>query len=84
MKRRFYTNNDASIFLAQLYIMSEKVGYSVLPIPRPGGAWNKKQRSPIDAPLVPKATQNTHQVRLQKNHGYEVLKRNIYCSYLNY
>ena len=47
----------------QLFIMSEKVGYSVLPISRPGGAWNKKERSPIDAPLVPTGTANTHQVR---------------------
>ena len=44
--------------------MSEKVGHSVLPMTRPGGAWTKKQRTPIDAPLVTSGTPNTHEVRM--------------------
>ena len=44
--------------------MSEKVGHSVLPIARPSGAWTKKTRTPIDAPLVTSGTPNTHEVRL--------------------
>ena len=42
--------------------MSEKVGHSVLPIPRPGSSWNKGQRKSIDAPLVSSGTVNTHKV----------------------
>ena len=44
--------------------MSEKVGHSVLPIARPSGAWTKKTRTPIDAPLVTSGTPNNHEVRL--------------------
>ena len=43
--------------------MSEKVGHSVLPIARPSGAWTKKTRTPIDAPLVTSGTPNNHEVR---------------------
>jgi hypothetical protein len=46
-----------------LYVMSEKVGHSVLPIPNPdGGEWQKEQRASIDAPLASKGTPNTHEV----------------------
>ena len=50
--------------MIQLFIMSEKVGHSVLPIARPSGAWTKKTRGSIDAPLVTSGTPNTHEVIL--------------------
>ena len=43
--------------------MSEKVGHSVLPIPKPvGSEWQGEQRTSIDAPLASKGTPNTHEV----------------------
>ena len=46
--------------------MSEKVGHSVLPIPRPGSSWSKGQRKSIDAPLISSGTANTHKVMKHK------------------
>ena len=46
--------------------MSEKVGHSVLPIPRPGGSWSKNQRKSIDASLISSGTANTHKVMTHK------------------
>ena len=51
--------------------MSEKVGHSVLPIPKPdGGEWQTEQRASIDAPLASKGTPNTHEVFILRSVVY--------------